>query len=183
MKGKGLSPYTQKVNFQRVADFWDSFNSENPYSLFLEKNRQLFKNVYITEKIDITYKQAIKRIKNHQNIEFRDWALFMLENGLRFSESLTIESGRVIGKGGKVREVLYEFKGTKKWSKSSVYFWQLMKGIGLKPHTLRKLAATRMIKKGVSVTDVCHILGWSSPQTAMRYVQQSSLDKLREVLK
>jgi hypothetical protein len=35
MKGKGLSPYTQKVNFQRVADFWDSFNSENPYSLFL----------------------------------------------------------------------------------------------------------------------------------------------------
>ena len=180
-----LKPYTQKVRWNQVSDFWQFVvgQGENRYRQFLELNRNLFKNAYLSEKLSMTYEQAEKAILADSDEEFKTWALHLLRNGLRYSEALTECQSQVLGKGKKTREILFKFEGEAKWSKSHKAFWIKLRKIGLKPHSLRKLSATRMLEKGVSIPDLCGIMGWSSLNTAIRYLQPKKMDELREFLK
>jgi len=57
------------------------------------------------------------------------------------------------------------------------------KGIGLTPHSLRKLFATKLVTSGMTLPDVCNVMGWSSMQTAMSYLQVSNETKLEDQIK
>ena len=55
--------------------------------------------------------------------------------------------------------------------------------IGLKPHSLRKLLATKLSRSNMTYTDICAIFGWSSLATAQKYLQPLKEDQLKQKMK
>jgi integrase len=150
------------------------------YRDFLKRHRNRFKHAYVKEDIKITYDEAVERIGRLTG-SYKDAAMTILSNGIRISEILTIQDGWVTGKGGKRRQ-LYGKIYIGKSVPSVSHLSAKLRAVGLKPHTLRKLCATRMANKGATAADLCQVFGWSKLDTAYHYLQARGDDKLRELV-
>lgn len=182
----GLAPYTRVTLWTRVVSFWDYLIEEgikdgpNPYRTFRKKNAKAFKNCYAPKLPTFGYEEARQAIERIARPESKAKALQLLEGGLRYAESLTLEGGEVTGKGGKKRKV---FVDGVTFGISYRTFLRDLKDVGLTPHLLRKLQATRLAQKGATEADLCAVFGWASFQTARVYVAPRKEERLRELLR
>lgn len=171
------APYTRTVTWGVITEFYDflisigEVTSENIYSKWRKANRRQFKHVYERKQPSFTFEEAKEKILSIKDEGIRKKALELLGSGMRWSESFTYENGKVVGKGSKKRTVYKPKISGPEWNGSYSTFWLRLSEVGLKPHDLRKLVATRLHKSGMSVFDLCHHMGWSDPKTAMAYIQ------------
>lgn len=185
-------PYTIKTIFIRVGEFyqWLMINGkvaqgENPFKSFMLTNARLFKHAFQKKDINVTYEEAVSRIAEIKDRDARSKASQLLASGQRYEESFSSQGGYIIGKGGKPRRDFTpkELKAAANYKKSYDTFRRKLKEVGLKPHTLRKLAATRLGAQGASEADLLKIFGWSNIQTASNYLQPLNEDKLDQMIK
>lgn len=186
-----LKPYSLKTLFIRMASLHDwllktkqSNIATNPYKEFIVDNPRLFNKAYQKEIINITFDEALKRLQQISNLPIREHAIHLLKTGLRFNESLTEQNGYVLGKGSKARKVFSDDITYNPALITYTYstFRRELKKVGLKPHTLRKLFATRLVQRGVSAGDLLHILGWSTSTTAFNYLQARKDTELTTII-
>ena len=182
---RSLKPYTIKTVFVRLSSFYQWMIDQglrtgpNIYKAWMKKHRNLFKHAYDKEELDVSYEEAEARIASITDKAARDAAYYMLRTGMRISELSTVSGNKVIGKGGKARKIYYP---AKKVIISSKRIRQALKKKGLKPHQLRKLCATRLVAKGATPADLCHVMGWSSIKTAYVYLQPQQDKRLKEMM-
>lgn len=186
---EGYGRYTLKTAFIRMTDLeaflLDTGRRQNTPSLrpFMRRFARLFSGVYQRVAVGIELAEALNKINLLEDAKIRAHALFIVSNGLRFAESQTLDqsSGAAIitGKGKKEREILGSLENGAKYTGSYLKFYRALKGVGLKPHDLRKLAATNFLKAGIDLHDLCRVMGWSSLDTAMHYLQSSKKPELQ----
>lgn len=181
-------PYGRVTTWTRVVDFWtwmlDNHHTQgdNPYAAFRRKNARLFKNTYQTKTPEITFEEAIRRIKCITKSGDRGLALQIIGSGERYSESIQSGSNAIRGKGNKLRTT-YRPEAEKENKQSSyASFNRSLRSIGLKPHDLRKLFASRLVEKGVKEADLLRIMGWSSMATAKAYLQPKNDAEIRNLI-
>lgn len=179
-------PYTRATVWTRVTDFWNwcqarGYTSTNPYAVYREENAKLFKHVYSPRKPTMSYEEARKRIESISNAGARRKALELLASGMRYTESLTRDNeGYVVGKGGRVRETFVPELDGPAFSGKYHELRRELARVGLKPHMLRKLFATKLAAKA-NEFELCEIMGWSALQTAKAYVNVADERKKRLV--
>lgn len=187
---EGLKPYTIKTIFIRLRKFLLEINELEKYKSyndFMSSHQRLFKYAYTKERVKITFEEALKRIDKIPSVTAKAKALQLLYSGMRFSESKTLdENNEIVGKGGKRRAVygvIERFNGSgAELSYSGLY--ASLKKVGLKPHTLRKLAAQRLVQLGASSMDLMEVMGWSSINTATSYLQnENNKGRLESLMK
>lgn len=192
LKDGGMKVYSIKTTFMRISDYYqwlidNNFRPKgpNPFKVFFSTHANLFKYAYQPARLDITYLEAAERIEQIATEQERLAARQLLESGLRFCELHTIENEKVIGKGGKPREVFlspdlktFRYKGT---------YGQLqyaLNKVGLGCHMLRKLCATEFGRQeGVDNIDMMESFGWSSIETSTKYRQPHSSVKRGEAFR
>lgn len=171
------SPYSLKTLMLRASKFKE-FYGDYTYKAFMQTNARLFKYVYISKPVNSTFEAARTKIALIQDPEVRKIASLMLSTGMRIHEALKYDgSGQVIGKGGKPRRIYSRETASSQLTYLQVY--RAMKLVGLKPHDLRKLAASKLAASGLAEADLMEVMGWSSIQTASRYLQPMLEDKLK----
>jgi integrase len=177
--------YTVKTTFIRLGEFYEFLltvgnrNGLNPFKLFMREHAQLFKNAYEKERLSVDYEEAKAKIAQIENLSSRAKALELLASGARYAESLTQIEGYITGKGGKRRRMfLPEGVSAADFRRSYSAFRRDLQRVGLKPHTLRKLAATRFVEMGAREADLMQLMGWSSIVTASSYLQSKKDEQL-----
>jgi integrase len=185
---QGKEPYTIQTTFIRVICFadWMVANGHAPtneFAIFKDKNANFFKQAYQTEKLEVTEEQARAAIADIKHETIRALAKNMLDAGLRASEALqpTVD-GTVLGKGSKRRKVFTTEQVTDLSNVNYKKLYYELKKVGLKPHSLRKLAATRASRNGALPEDMCAIFGWSKFETASKYLQAAKDEVLENLL-
>lgn len=170
-----VKAYTLKTYFVSLSNFYEwgiknGFKQENPWKKEVSRRGQFFKHAYQPKKINVTYEEAAEKINQISDREVRETASEILRSGLRAFETGNINDGKISGKGGKVRTF---FGDQEKVHKISYY--KLRRGlaeVGLKPHDLRKLFATRLARSGeFDEITLMNVMGWSSFETAKSYLQ------------
>lgn len=180
-------PYSRVTTWTRVTHFtqWliDSNLKQGPnhYEVFRKKNARLFKNAYTQKFPDVTYQEAKEKIKRIPSSDLRAVATFIISNALRFNEHKTADRGRVIGKGNKQRNIFGPGPSTRPPSVNYQTFRRALRSVGLKPHDLRKIAATELVNHGLKEADLCKVMGWSSIVTAKSYLIPKQDDELRNL--
>jgi integrase len=173
LKRRGLSKYSVVTTWTRVTDFWqfllDSKLKEgtNEYAEFRRKNELQFKNAYRPKTCGLTYKDALEAIARISRESSRLKATQLLEGGLRFTESLEVKDGAVVGKGGKTRDV---FVSSVNLEVSYKTFLRDLHAVGLKPHDLRKVFLTALAQDGANEFELMEAAGWSSITPARSYI-------------
>jgi integrase len=163
------APYTVKTSFIRISALMEWMNVENEFKDFMQSHARLFKHSYKREVLKLDYEEAFKRINSIEEDVVRAHCLFLLKSGLRISESYKVDGdGYVEGKGGKRRKVLVR---APEQLAPAYRVRAALREVGLKPHSLRKLLATKLFRAGFDGVDICKIFGWSNLQTAMNYLQ------------
>lgn len=181
----GMKPYSIKTLFVRISHFenWAKKHQQNytlmGYASFVKRHANKFKYVYKREDVALTYDEAADKIKLIKNPEAKRLAGVLLRTGLRISELWSVDGKDVVGKGGKSRPIFESFEKPK-ISKETLY--RELKKVNLKPHTLRKLLATKVARNGARPEDLCRIFGWSNIQTAFIYLQPSQDNQLKTLL-
>ncbi len=193
---QNLRPYSRVTTYTRATAFWqwcidrgylEKDSKENRYEAFRKENKKLFKSSYERKKAPCSFEEAKGRINQIGNPAIRLKALSLLMHGLRYSELATVEDGSIYGKGDKRRilygmdvpsEVLVEIKNI---SYSAVH--SALREVGLKPHDLRKVFATRLVEKGINHFDLCEVMGWASIQTAQCYIAPRDASTLNNFVK
>lgn len=175
-------PYTIKTTFIRLCSFesWlirQGHLKEAKFAAYMEKHRNRFKHAYVKEDVNVSYEEARERIEKLPE-PARKMAIGLLQNGLRLSEAYNVKDGKVVGKGGKPRNVY----GTIEETVPRSTLWKKLKSVGLKPHMLRKLLATRLSDNGATPADLCQIFGWSSFATAYQYAQAKNNERLKTLV-
>jgi site-specific recombinase XerD len=172
------APYTVQTIWTRVTSFYDFLlsqqlinSSSNPYKTFREMNRNLFKNLYVRKELNLTFEDALSKIESMTNKDARDHAKRLLFSGMRFTESLTLKDGWIVGKGDKRRKVFLPEDLYGVYPSSYRTFSRHLKKVGLSAHMLRKLAATKFVEVGYKEAELLNIMGWSSITTAQYYLQ------------
>lgn len=163
---KELKPYAVKTLFIRIAHMEKWAKAQWGYDEFMRTHRNKFKHAYERKEIGISFETAVERIDKLAE-PYRDASRDLLKTGVRISESYSVRDGKVTGKGGKTRRVY----GTIRAEVPARELRAQLKAVGLKPHDLRKLCATRLAERGATAADLCAIFGWSSISTAFRYLQ------------
>jgi hypothetical protein len=169
-----MKPYSIKTTFVRLGQFhqWLMETDKippvklNPWKHFIKANALLFKYSYQTERLKITYEEAKKLVESIQEDHYRHAAQ------------------QLLGKGSKPRNVfLRDGLNDFRYHGSYTPLYKRLKALGLKPHTLRKLCATRFsTKSGVSDVDVCEVFGWESIETSKKYRQPQRRERLSALL-
>lgn len=170
-------PYTIKTTFIRVCAMEKWAKNGTKFQDFMSKHSNRFKHAYTKEEIDVTYAEALDRIRSLPE-DVRSAAEGLLRTGLRTSEQSRVHDGIVTGKGGKTRRVYGKIGATVPRST----LWKHLRSVGLKPHTLRKLCATRLAEMGATPADLCKIFGWSSIGTAYQYLQAKEDERLESLM-
>lgn len=179
LKTKGA--YTVQTTMTRLAAFYEwlreeghVLNNVNIYRAFMKKNAKLFKNSYKEKSLEISFAEAAERISKHPDEGFRNSALIYLTTGLRWKELPTYKRGTVVGKGGQTEAVFIpkELLMGPRYQKSYTSFYFELKQLGLTPHALRKLAATRLVENGADAYQITKFLRHKTPNTAIKYIQQ-----------
>lgn len=182
LEKQGKKPYTIKTIFIRLSDMEKWAKIEPKFKDYLEKHQNKFKHVYQKEELDVTFEDALRKINEIADNDCRAHALSLLHTGSRLSESYRVCNGSVVGKGGKVRKIYGKIDTTVPKSTLS----RKLRAVSLKPHTLRKLCATRLAQMGATPADLCKVFGWSDIKTAYQYLQareDSKLESLMETVK
>jgi site-specific recombinase XerD len=154
---------------------------ENHYAIFRRKNARLFKNTYQTSKPKISFEDAAKLINQLPESVHRNLALQILGSGERYSEAIQRGGTEVVGKGSKRRATFRPQFAESDRTGSYATFRRTLASIGLKPHDLRKLLATRLVERGMNEADLMEVMGWSSILTAKAYLQPKKAEKLKMV--
>jgi integrase len=182
-----LKPYSRVTVFARVCDFYQwlvengHIEGPNPYKQFRKKNARQFKNTYQTNKPQLSYQEAFERINRIEDAPIREHARFVLQGGLRFTESRSVKDGVITGKGGKTREC---FTAAPHPGTNDIEYWtfrRALKAVGLKPHDLRKLFLNECVTKGADPFQLMEIAGWSNLNTAQSYIE-ANRTKLKELV-
>lgn len=174
---KGSKPYTIKTTFVRIAHFERWLKQDLGYETFLKKHQSKFRYAYQKKEIKMDYAEAKTRIETLEQ-PYKAMATDLLLSGLRISELYKVEDQKVIGKGGKARQVFSKIQSTTLAPRSTFYL--KLKKIGLTAHMLRALSATRLSEKGATPADLCKIFGWSSIKTAYQYLQSKDDSRLND---
>lgn len=180
---RGLKSYAIKTLFIRINSFCTYLNKEDDrFARFMQTHAQLFKHVYQKERLVVTYGQAKEMIARIPDSQVRLAALNLLQTGMRANELLTYDgSGLIKGKGGKIRQVYNNVQPVTGVTYNQLY--SALKTVGLKPHTLRKLAATELARAGLKEADLLEVMGWSNIATATSYLQPLAKDELMNRVK
>lgn len=172
----GKGGYTIKTTLIRASEFLKFLGyQDNPYSRYLYSNRKQLQGVYKPERLTVTFEEARARILTIPNRDTRQLALFILHSGLRSTEALSYQQGTgfVVGKGSRERAVFNaQLAPTVKGTYLALYL--ALKKVGLKPHMLRKLAATKLAASGFKDADLLKVMGWTTMQTAAIYLQPAA---------
>jgi hypothetical protein len=187
---KKYAPYTLKTLFIRAGELWEHHFPEAPnqFKVYLKEQALQFKNAYQRQQVGLTFEEAVKRIASIERLEVRKLAAFMLHSGLRSEEALKYDgtSGFVIGKGGRPRPVLTKMPYPVGHKLTHSILHKELAKVGIKPHDLRKLCATRLVDGGFREADLLRVMGWTNMQTAAIYVQpmmdQQLSARMQEVL-
>lgn len=187
------APYTRVTTWSRVTQLWQwcidhgkigaTDVKRNPYSDFRRRYARSFKNVYVRKPTRLSLREARARVAQIGDAEDRAKALELLQTGMRYAESFTLKDGYVIGKGGKVREIIGWQSEDRPVAYQKHYntFRRNLKKAGLKPHELRKVFANHLVRKANFETfDLCETMGWDSLETAKSYVAPARRETLRE---
>lgn len=177
LQDAGQKPYTIKTTFIRICDLEQWAKKGTKFKGFMEKHGNRFKHAYQKEQVGVSYAEALRRIEGMACEGSRAQARGLLTTGLRLSESYGVAGDAVTGKGGKARKVYGRISGTVPRST----LWKHLREVGLKPHTLRKLCATRLAELGATPADLCKIFGWSSIGTAYQYLQAKDDERIKEL--
>ena len=174
-------PYTLKTLFIRIGELSTYVNQDAAgFKQFIRDHALLFKNAYTRTKVGLTFQEALMLIETALEGGEREAAKLMLTTGLRVHEALKYDgSGTVLGKGAKKRPVF----SSSSISEPTSYFriYRKLAKIGLKPHDLRKLAATELAASGeLNEADLMEVMGWSNIATASSYLQPSKHLTLNE---
>ena len=188
-RAKHLKPYALKTLLIRIVHFenWAreaQLHRGSEYGQYIRKHKNRFKHAYVKEDIEIGFDEVAARIGSgglDHTGSVRDAAESLLRTGLRISELYGVDNGRVTGKGGKQRRTYGTTPSKPNISQASLR--RALRKIGLKPHTLRKLCATRAAERGATPADLCKIFGWSSISTAYQYLQPKDDQRLEELMK
>jgi integrase len=174
-----LAPYSLRTAFIRageVVEFamsqGDLKSGENKVKRFMEERAKLFKHVYQKKHVEVTFEEAAQRIAKMENESSRARALELLFTGMRWAESESFEDGKVVAKGGATRSVALSANVNHvEYEANYTTFYRHLKKVGLTPHMLRKLCATKVVERGADVADLMKMFGWTNSNTAMIYVQ------------
>lgn len=161
------APYSRRTYFTRASKFME-WCGNNSFTVWAGKHPHLFRNAYTRRQPIVSYesaKQAIAKIKHDAS---RLAAQLMLSTGMRYCELETFDGVRVIGKGGKERRIFTECKPV---VVDYQVLYRTLKTVGLKPHDLRKLFASELVRRGANEFELTRIMGWSNMQTALSYVR------------
>lgn len=181
LKNQRYGIYTIRTIFNRINDFM-AFNGNFEFINFFKNNRNLFKNSYQHKFVSYSFEEAREQIKKIPHIEVRKIANLMLSTGMRIHEALKYDgSGYVVGKGAKPRPVFSSEKVNNTVSEATVRYY--CKQVGINPHALRKLAATKLAASGLSEADLMYTMGWSDIKTASKYLQPMKQDELAKKVK
>lgn len=186
-----LKPYTRVTTWTRMCQFVDwaigagHLAGPNQFSIFRSRNARLFKHSYNPALPAITFDGAKKSLENIADAAIQRRALLLLYSGLRYHELDLVTNGAVRGKGGRVRQVYVPDIPGPEYNGTYHAFWRALASVGLKPHTLRKLALTRLVELGANEFELREIAGWASIQTASSYIKANDgrkkqlMEKLR----
>lgn len=175
------SPYTLKTLFIRLSEFMQFIDGDAlKYKEFTRSHSNLFKNAYTKKQVGVTYDEALTLIDQALTGPEQQAAKLMLFTGLRIHEALKYDgTGTVIGKGAKLRPVFSKLTITEQTNYFRIY--RKLAKVGLKPHDLRKLAATRLAASGeLNEADLMEVMGWSNITTASNYLQPARKALLNE---
>jgi hypothetical protein len=178
-----LKPYSRLTLWTRVVEFTDwmiehGHKKENPYKKWRRENAKQFKNCYVKTKPEISFDEALERIKKIKRADIRRRAIEMLCSGTRYDESGRCQEGLVSGKGSKLRTVYKPRIDGPDYTGSYQNFRRTLAEVSLRPHDLRKLFLTRCVELGVNEFELCELAGWSSISTASSYIRVNQ-DRLR----
>lgn len=185
-----LGSYTRLTVWCRVTAFYDWLiekgivHGANPYSSWRASNARLFKNMYVRKTAKLSFAEAKERIAKIPDPASKDYALGLLSSGLRYCEPARITDGVVKGKGGKMR-VVFGAKQQRafKYNKSYYTFRRHLAEVGLKPHDLRKVFASSLVKNGANEFDLLEVMGWESLETAKSYVGARKKEELKKLVR
>lgn len=196
LKKLGYKPYTIKslvqtasriYAFGQDAGMLNKFN--NPFKDFLIKSPQVFRNAYKSERITVTFDEVKSRLQLAQaDEETKKFIIALLDSGLRIDEAYKVNhaTSSVIGKGNKERFVVFNYCPPTTPAAKLPSQWkvrQVLKSCGLKPHTLRKVLATKLSRDSdFSHKDIMQIFGWNSIETASKYFQSQTEEELKAKL-
>lgn len=170
--------YTVHTMFIRVRHLESWAQLEPLFKTYMATHRNKFINAYVKKEVKVTYDEALARI-NQLDPVHRGHALSLLSTGLRISESYAVQDdGLVKGKGGKIRRVYGKISKTV----PKTTLWRKLRNVGLKPHDLRKLFATRLVERGATAADLCKVMGWSDIRTAYQYLQAKDEARLESLV-
>jgi hypothetical protein len=175
---QGKKPYTIKTTFIRVCALEIWIGKDRTYQDYMKKFANRFKHAYQKKELEITFDDAARKIESLGGATKRA-AQVLLRTGLRISETDHLIDDRVVGKGGKVRKV---FGGAEKFECSKAELRKALQSLGLRPHDLRKLLATKLGESGASAADLCKIFGWSDIKTAYVYLQSKDDDRMQQFI-
>lgn len=163
--------YSRVTTWVRVCGFWDFAKpgEENPYRVFRSENSRLFKDQYNRRPARESMKEATVKIRSIKDPATRKKAMELLYSGMRWSESFTLKDGYVNGKTGERKVSVPKIAGPE-YTASYRTFVRALKDVGLKPHTLRKIALTECSNHGASVFELMQIAGWKSLAAATAYI-------------
>lgn len=185
------APYSRVTTWTRVTDFYDwlqetgkvsgEITGGNPYRTFRKRNARLFKYTYTPRLPEISFEEAVQRIETIEKDGCRELAKQIIGSGQRWAEAIQYKD-TVIGKGAKPRNVFRPNRGGTTPSKVDYStFRRSLRAVGLKPHTLRKLCATRLVDLGLKEADLMKVMGWSNINTAKAYLQPKQDKELARI--
>lgn len=186
---KHQAPYTRVTTWTRVIKYWswvlekgEKSHEDNLYSQFRKRNARSFKHTYERKPSSLSFQEVKSRLSKIEDEAVRKKALELLDTGMRYTESLTLRDGVIVGKGGKRRDVLNmpHVEGPV-FDRSYQTFWRHLKTVGLTPHILRKVLANHLAHSDeFNLFDLCDLFGWADPKTARSYVAPKRKNKLKE---
>lgn len=164
-------PYTLKTVFIRISELEKFTYKTETYAAFIREHALLFKNAYTKQPVGVTFEEALVLIEEALTGPEQQAAKLMLTTGLRVHEALKYDgTGSVVGKGSKRRPVFSCDIITNETNYFRIY--RKLAKVGLKPHDLRKLAATKLAASGeLNEADLMEVMGWSNIVTASSYLQ------------
>ena len=187
-KERNLKPYAVRTAFVRVGELLKYAMDEgllphgpNKVKDYMQAHAQQFKHSYRKKEVDLSFEAAVERIKKIADKESQKKAIQLLYAGMRWGESNTLKDGQVIAKGGGTRDVpLAQGMEELDYKKDYSTFYRHLKKVGLTPHALRKLCATKAVELGADVADLMKLFGWTNSNTAMKYVQAQKTKQLAD---
>ena len=178
-----LKPYSRCTSWIIVIGFVDwqikqgMLQGPNKYREFKENNPKLFNNKYRRNLPQIGFSEALKRLRGLEHRASQEKALQLIYGGLRWTESHEVsKDGICTGKGGKQRKI-FNYRDVQNTVPYYTFRRQLAK-VGLKPHDLRKIFASELVRRGIGPFELKEIMGWSSVSTAEFYINCDE-EKLR----